>query len=178
VDERLHGLFSKRGSYMSVIRRCVCCNKEYEYCPGCPKKDQPGWMVTFCSKPCKELFNIVTAYNTKRINKAAVKKYADEHNLDSKKFTGPVRKVLEEVKGVEVKKEVPKPSAPIKEVPKKVVPATPAPETKADSVVSVEASSPIVVNHNTTAVTSVKEEERHEHRQRRAKRRKNRQFGY
>lgn len=82
---------------MSVIRKCVCCGKEYEFCPGCPRKDQPAWMVTYCSEPCKELFNIVSAYNAKRISKADVKKFVSEHKIDTSKVTEPVEKVLNEV---------------------------------------------------------------------------------
>ena len=81
---------------MSVLRKCVCCGKEYDYCPACPKKDQPGWMATFCSEPCKELFNIVSAYNTKRIGKDAVRKFVIEHKVDVSKYLAPVQKVLNE----------------------------------------------------------------------------------
>lgn len=109
---------------MSVIRKCVCCGKEYEFCPGCPRKDQPAWMVTFCSEPCKELFNIVTAYNTKRISKADVKKYVTEHKLDASKFTGPVKKVLDEVVVEEVVKDA---------TPAPAVKAAPAPAKASDN---------------------------------------------
>ena len=80
-----------------MLRKCVCCGKEYDYCPGCHKKDQPGWMVTFCSESCKDLFNIVSAYNVKRIDKAAVRKYVVGHNMDTSKYLEPIQKVLNEV---------------------------------------------------------------------------------
>lgn len=88
---------------MAVKRTCVCCGKNYEYCPGCHRKDQPAWMATFCSEPCKELFNIISAYNVKRISKDVVKNYLSEHNVDSEKYVGPVRKVIEEVMKEDVK---------------------------------------------------------------------------
>ena len=81
-----------------MIRKCVCCGKEYDYCPSCHKKDQPGWMTTFCSEPCKELFNIVAAYNVKRVDKSAVRRYVAEHKIDETKYLGAIKKVLEEVK--------------------------------------------------------------------------------
>jgi len=84
---------------MAVKRKCVCCGKEYEYCPTCAKKDQPQWMVTFCSEPCKELFNIVSAYNMKRVGKAAVQKYVAEHPTTGK-YTEPIQKVLDEAVGI------------------------------------------------------------------------------
>ena len=86
---------------MSVKRKCVCCDKEYDYCPNCAQKDQPPWMVSFCCEGCKELFNIVSAYNAKRIGKAAVQSYAAEHAINDKKLTDPVKKVLDEV-GVKI----------------------------------------------------------------------------
>lgn len=141
---------------MSVIRRCVCCNKEYEYCPGCPKKDQPGWMVTFCSEPCKELFNVVSAYNAKRIGKPVVKKYVSEHSLDANNYTGPVRKVLDEVM---VAAEVPVDTSTVKA----------APVMEAAKVVAID---------ETPAQTSNNGGEPYDHRSRRAKKRKHRQFGY
>ena len=81
---------------MSVIRKCVCCGKEYDFCPNCAKKEQPAWMVTFCSVPCKELFNIVSAYNANRIGKAAVQAYVAEHHITGTNYAEPIRKVLEE----------------------------------------------------------------------------------
>ena len=96
---------------MSVIRKCVCCDKEYEFCPSCKKKDQPAWMVSFCSEPCKGLFNIVSAYNAKRVGKGTVQAYIAEHKItDLTKYTEPVKRVLEEVKATPnpVKVEAPK----------------------------------------------------------------------
>ena len=92
---------------MSVMRKCVCCGKEYDYCPACPKTSQPGWMATFCSEPCKELFNIVSAYNTKRIGKDSVRKFMSEHKIEIDKYLPPVQKVLNEAKESEVKANVP-----------------------------------------------------------------------
>lgn len=82
---------------MAVLRKCVCCGKEYEYCPNCGKNSKPAWMVTFCGEDCKELFNIVSAYNMKLVSKAKVQAFVAEHGItDFQKFEGPIRKVLEE----------------------------------------------------------------------------------
>ena len=65
-------------------------------------------MVTFCCEGCKDLFNIVSAYNAKRIGKAAVQSYVADHAINNKKFTGPVKKVLDEVGvTIELRKDVP-----------------------------------------------------------------------
>ena len=66
---------------MSVMRKCVCCGKEYEFCPNCGKKSQPLWMVSFCSETCKDLFNLVSAYNIGRVGKVAVQTFVTEHNI-------------------------------------------------------------------------------------------------
>lgn len=81
---------------MAVLRKCICCGKEYEYCPNCGKNSKPAWMVTFCGEDCKELFNIVSAYNMKLINKAKVQAFVAEHDItDFQKFENSIRKVLE-----------------------------------------------------------------------------------
>ena len=83
---------------MSVMRKCVCCDKEYEFCPSCKKKDQPAWMVSFCSEPCKGLFNIISAYNSKRVGKGAVQAYIAEQKItDFTKYTPSIKRALEEV---------------------------------------------------------------------------------
>lgn len=108
---------------MSVKRKCVCCGKEYDYCPSCPKNDQPGWMVTFCSEPCKDLFNIISAFNSRRIGKDAVNKYMAEHNIDSNKYVGSVKEVLDSAKEVEKKADVTpsvKPSQVAPKIEKKI----------------------------------------------------------
>lgn len=82
---------------MAVIRRCVCCEKEYEYCPNCAKSNQPSWMVTFCCEECKDLFNLVSAYNVKRIGSDAVLDYIKMHHTAGKKYASSVQKVFDEV---------------------------------------------------------------------------------
>lgn len=81
---------------MAATRKCVCCGKTYKYCPACAKKDQPFWMLTFCGEQCKDLFNIVAAYNTGRVNEEEVLEFVADHNItDIKKYTMPIRKPLE-----------------------------------------------------------------------------------
>ena len=124
---------------MSVTRRCVCCDKEYEFCPSCKKKEQPAWMVSFCSEACKGLFNIVSAYNARRVGKGAVQAYLAEHKItEFTKYTGPVKRALEEVKATPkpVKVEVSK-VAPVVELLKeepKAEPIVEKPKTEAPVV--------------------------------------------
>ena len=84
---------------MATRRKCVCCGKEYDQCPNCAKANQPGWMVTFCTIECKELFNIVSAYNVKRVGKAAVQKFVADHGItNTSRYADVIRKVLEETR--------------------------------------------------------------------------------
>lgn len=79
---------------MSVTRKCVCCSKQYEFCPTCAKKDQPAWMVTFCSVTCKEFFNLVSAYNSKRIDQQTVWGYIQSHGINLDNCSDPIKKIL------------------------------------------------------------------------------------
>ena len=150
---------------MSVVRKCVCCDKEYEFCPSCKKKDQPAWMVSFCSEPCKGLFNVISAYNAKRIGKGAVQAYIAEHKItDFTKYTPSIKKVLEEATGtipmpkVEISKvdthKVEKPKAenlPKVDIVTETKVETPQPEPIAKEVPVIEA--PIVEAIQPTIVT-------------------------
>ena len=84
---------------MAVKRKCVCCGKEYDFCPNCAKSNQPQWMASFCSEPCKGLFKVVSAYNMKQVGKSAVQRYISEHNITGK-YTAPIEKVLNEVRSI------------------------------------------------------------------------------
>ena len=146
---------------MAVVRKCVCCGKEYEYCPSCPKKDHPGWMVTFCCEECKELFNIISAYNTKRISKEAVREYMSEHKIDVEKYLDSVKKVFNEIKEPEVVIEtlIVEPKESRKEIVEEKVLETSKPETSTSNVRSISSA-----NDN------------YEHRPRRNKKRRTRQL--
>lgn len=83
---------------MAVVRKCVCCGREYDYCPNCEKKSQPAWKVSFCNETCKELFNVLSAYNTKRVDKSVVKSFIADHGISNiEKYTAPIQEVLSEV---------------------------------------------------------------------------------
>jgi len=62
-------------------------------------------MVTFCSVECKELFNVISAYNVKRVGKSAVQKFIADHKIqNTSRYTESIRKVLEETKPDEAPK--------------------------------------------------------------------------
>lgn len=81
---------------MAIKRTCKCCGKEYEYCPNCHKELKPLWMATFDCEVCKDLFNLVSAYNLGMVTKDKVKAFAREKGLDTSVYSEPIRKVLED----------------------------------------------------------------------------------
>jgi endogenous inhibitor of DNA gyrase (YacG/DUF329 family) len=50
------------------MRKCCVDFQEYTYCPRCGK-DNPyeTWRFSFCSKNCKDIYNVLSAYNDGRI---------------------------------------------------------------------------------------------------------------
>lgn len=172
---------------MSVLRKCVCCGKEYEFCPNCGKKSQPLWMVSFCSNDCKELFNLISAYNIGRVGKVAVQTFVTEHNITGTDYSEPIRKVLTqiEVKEAAPKKEMPKVEAVKVETVKAEPPKLDVSRAEAPvHVVQVEAKGPekkveVAEAQSMEVQTSDAQPDNSAFaRSRRAKKRKHRQFGY
>lgn len=139
---------------MSMSRKCVCCGKEYEYCPNCAKKEHPGWMVTFCSLECKELFNIVSAYKANRISKETVQAFVAEHNITSTKFTEPIKRVIEETSR-KIPEKVVIPQVSVGEVKEPALISETVSAPKEDFIVALDVPSldaPIVVNPNPPSI--------------------------
>ena len=107
---------------MAKKRNCICCQKEYEYCPNCGEySSYPTWMAEFDTETCKEIFNIVSAYNTNLVGenevKAVVKKFdVTDFNQFVKGVSDTLKKACNKVE--EPKKD--EPSAPAKTEEKKV----------------------------------------------------------
>lgn len=62
-------------------RICKCCGKEYEYCPNCGSHNSEMWRNLTDTKACRELFNIVSAYNVGRATPEQVKKVLTANNI-------------------------------------------------------------------------------------------------
>ena len=51
-------------------RKCVCCGKEYYFCPSCSSSaKEPSWKTIYCSNNCRKVFMTVTDFNYKEITK-------------------------------------------------------------------------------------------------------------
>lgn len=58
----------------STPRICLCCGKEYYYCPHCREdENKPTWMMAWDTLECREVFTILSHYNSKDISKEEAK---------------------------------------------------------------------------------------------------------
>lgn len=76
-------------------RICKCCGKEYEYCPHCGKYSDEPWKNITDTMECREVLNIVSAYNIKLATKEQVKKVIDKYGVtDFNKYKPSIAAVL------------------------------------------------------------------------------------
>ena len=84
---------------MSDKRKCLCCEKEYDYCPNCGKSSTP-WKVNYDTEACKELFNAVSAYNMKRVKEDYIKDILDKYSItDFSIYKKDIKKLLSNLFG-------------------------------------------------------------------------------
>ena len=80
-----------------IFRKCICCGKQYEYCNHCGKNQEP-WKNLYDSRECKEIMNIVSAYNVGRVDAEKVKEVLDKYHVtDYANYTEDVSKTLLEL---------------------------------------------------------------------------------
>lgn len=88
-------------------RKCYTCRQEYEYCPDClTDYNKPKWMFCFCSEECKDVYNVISNYNTKESNVTQddVVKVLKKYNVkDVKKYAPDIQKELKEITNVSKK---------------------------------------------------------------------------
>lgn len=79
-------------------KKCLLCEKEYNYCPQCGHKAYDLWKITFCSANCKEIFQTCVDYNLGAITLEDAKKKLDKCDLKGKEnFNADIKKILEEI---------------------------------------------------------------------------------
>lgn len=81
------------------LRTCICCGKEYEYCPVCSKYDKyPSWMANFHNKNCREIFKTAIEYVSNNISDEEARARLDKCNLDEKEnFETSVLEMIEKL---------------------------------------------------------------------------------
>lgn len=66
-------------------KTCILCGKKYTYCGNCAEfENLPHWMICYCSKNCKDIFDILSAYNMKQITKEEAKEAFEKCDLSYK----------------------------------------------------------------------------------------------
>lgn len=84
---------------MANERTCLACGKKYNFCPKCAAARVKPWQVTFDSEACKEVFNIVSAYNMSLVDLNDVKAVLDKYNIaDVSVYKDTIRDVLMKAK--------------------------------------------------------------------------------
>nr|DAN73446.1 MAG TPA: DNA gyrase inhibitor [Caudoviricetes sp.] len=64
------------------LRTCSVCRKTYKYCLKCREYESlPTWMFAFCSENCKDIYNITSDYEDKRVTADEAKKQLDKLDL-------------------------------------------------------------------------------------------------
>ena len=78
-------------------RECYLCGQEYQYCSTCTQdKMKPAWMSEFHSENCKNIFNICTRFNMKRMSKIDAQDALNACDLSNKtKFKSYVQHDLD-----------------------------------------------------------------------------------
>ncbi len=77
-------------------RICYTCGAEYDYCPGCARSaGQPEWMLLWDNEECKDVFEILSAYNMGLADGKDVKEVLDNYGATPSKYTPKIRKQLQ-----------------------------------------------------------------------------------
>ena len=81
---------------MANTRKCIICGTQYDYCPHCGK--DPAWKTVYDTDVCRQVGNIVSAYNMKIMSKERAMNEINSLNIrDFSKFEEKVSKVLTEI---------------------------------------------------------------------------------
>ena len=72
---------------MANNRVCLCCGNAYEYCGSCRNGvNLPAWKNLFDNENCKDVFQTVSDYEQKAIDKTKAKKILKERFNNEKKI--------------------------------------------------------------------------------------------
>lgn len=83
---------------MAKTRTCACCGKTYKYCPTCGKDIKKPWLAICDTEECREVLNIISAYNMGTVDKDRVKAVLDKYNVkDFSKYKKSISDKLNEL---------------------------------------------------------------------------------
>lgn len=133
---------------MASNRSCICCGDKYSYCPSCGSdRFKPAWYATFCSETCKTLWETLSRYSMKFIDKKEATEIIQSLPLkDKSQYVACVQRDVEKflAKPKRTKKTEPKISEP---VAANAVEEEPVPTEElipAEAVTSVEETIPVI----------------------------------
>ena len=74
---------------VSKERTCSVCKRTYKYCPLC-KEDakKPTWLFAFCSENCKDIYNITSSFEDRRMTDTEAKEKIEKLDLSRKEYFG------------------------------------------------------------------------------------------
>lgn len=80
-------------------RQCICCEKEYVYCPNCSDfAHMPSWMTIYHDNNCKEICDAIKSYGFNYITKEQAKDLLDKCDLTNKKmFKQSIQNKIDEI---------------------------------------------------------------------------------
>ena len=88
-------------------RTCYTCRTSYDYCPNCiTGYNKPKWMFCFCCEECKDVYEVISNYNTTNsgTTKEDVKSVLDKHNVKNyDKYHDSIQKSLNKIVNVQKK---------------------------------------------------------------------------
>lgn len=83
---------------MANNRICLACGKAYEYCGSCENtRKLPVWKNLFDSEECKVIFECVSDYEQKAIDKKRAQKRISGYESKVSEMKDEIRKVAEEI---------------------------------------------------------------------------------
>lgn len=90
------GCYFFKVNNMAETRKCIICGTQYNYCPHCGK--DPSWKLMYDTEECRQVGNIVSAYNMKVMSKERAMNEINNLNIrDFEKFDEKISKVLTEI---------------------------------------------------------------------------------
>lgn len=80
---------------MKSLRKCMVCGKEYEFCSGCRKKNQPSWLTIYHDENCRNIWNAITAVYDNAGAIGAAEALSDLNLSDIDNFRDDVREKID-----------------------------------------------------------------------------------
>ena len=80
-------------------RKCSVCGKIYSYFPQCQEdENKPHWYFCFCSENCKNIYDVTSSFEDKRIDGITAKEELKKLDLSqSKNFGESYKKSIETI---------------------------------------------------------------------------------